>query len=251
MDDIEGKVDTMIDMFREDRECRRLNIEAQTLFQEDPSKKNNSTGQKNKKKTLDVVYPPPLPSSVDNYSLGSRRQLFVGGTLKSEPCTPILKNAEKTMFRNLSDLGSRIKKKVTYSRSTDDGDDYTPTRSDDSNDAVAAVTNRQRNSVDGLPTFSITQYSQTPSLPHQTSVVREEEDAPPPPPQGVVVDRPTVKTPTDDSEQLTYSQSTATAARCIRTRGTERHYNQSDAAKSSSSSDSSRGLTCVTNLQVT
>lgn len=240
MDDIEGKVDTMIDMFREDRECRRLNIDAQTQFQEGPTQ--NSKGQKNQK-SLDVIYP---PSSADN-SLGSRRQLLVlGDKLKSEPCTPILKNAEKPMFRNLSDLGPRIKKKVTYSRSIDDDDDdCAPTRSDDSNDAVAADTSRQRCSVDALPTFSVTHYSQPPSLPHQTSVVREEEDAPPP--QGVGVDRPAVKAPTDDSEQSTRSTA-ATAARCIRTRGIERNYDQLDVTESS---DSSRGLTCVTNLQVT
>lgn len=81
------------------------------------------------------------------------------------------------MFRNLSDLGPRIKKKVSYSNTAAAA---ASNKSCSSDETMAETTNYQRSSLDALPTFSITHYSAQPPLqclPYQTSVsLREEEE---------------------------------------------------------------------------
>lgn len=91
MEDIESKMDLLIDMYKEDRKILLQN--AQQIIA------NQSTHSE-------------ITPCLKN-SLTTPRSILQDRT-SSEPSTPTIKNAEKAMQRNLSDLGQRIKKRVTY-----------------------------------------------------------------------------------------------------------------------------------------
>lgn len=159
VEDIEGKLDSLIEMYREDREHR---TQAQHASSSHPF--NDPQGQGHEVKNQ------PRRSSAENL------QLVVAKRLRSEPCTPILKNPDKPMLRNLSDLGPRVKKKVTYSHST--GCNPLTPKSCASADS-SGLLSVQQNSIEALPTVFITQYHpphQSVELSHQPSIVREEEE---------------------------------------------------------------------------
>lgn len=160
VEDIEGKLDSLIEMFREDREHRTQAQHASSHPFNDPQGQSECHKDKNQSRR----------SSAENL------QVVVAKGLRSEPCTPILKNPDKPMLRNLSDLGPRVKKKVTYSHST--GCNPLTTKSCASADSSGHLP-VQQNSLEALPTVFITQYHpphQSVELSHQPYIVREEEE---------------------------------------------------------------------------
>lgn len=88
VEDIESKVDLLIDMYKEDRK-----ILLQCAQQTPPTQTEITSCLKN--------------------SLTAPRSILQDRT-SSEPSTPTMRNSEKGIQRNLSDLSQRIKKRVTY-----------------------------------------------------------------------------------------------------------------------------------------
>lgn len=91
VEDVESKMDLLIDMYKEDRKILLQN--AQAIISNQSSQTEITPCLKN--------------------SLATPRSILHDRT-SSEPSTPTIRNAEKAMHRNLSDLGQRIKKRVTY-----------------------------------------------------------------------------------------------------------------------------------------
>ncbi|CAG2211116.1 potassium voltage-gated channel subfamily KQT member 1-like isoform X3 [Mytilus edulis] len=92
VEDIESKMDLLIDMYKEDRKI--LLQSAQRQSSSNPPSHTEIT------------------SCLKN-SLTAPRSILQD-KISSEPSTPTIRNTEKAMQRNLSDLGQRIKKRVTY-----------------------------------------------------------------------------------------------------------------------------------------
>ena len=95
MEDIESKLDLLIDLYKEDRQLVLRHVLGGQNAPEGP------TVESRKK-------PQPLSSI-------KPRPILVDKQYTSEPNTPTgLRNPSRPMQRNLSDLGQRIKKRVTY-----------------------------------------------------------------------------------------------------------------------------------------
>lgn len=88
MEDIESKLDLLIDLYKDDRKLLLHHIQQQY----------GAAGQ------------PPPPSQA------KPRPILVDKQFTSEPATPtgVGQNPDRPMYRNLSDLSQRIKKRVTY-----------------------------------------------------------------------------------------------------------------------------------------
>ncbi|XP_070208932.1 potassium voltage-gated channel subfamily KQT member 1-like [Littorina saxatilis] len=93
VEDIESKLDLLIDLYREDRKILLQHLQIQQQQQE-------GQGQ--------PVTPPTAPLKP--------RPILVDKQFTSEPATPtgVGHNPNRPMHRNLSDLSQRIKKRVTY-----------------------------------------------------------------------------------------------------------------------------------------
>lgn len=169
VEDVEGKLDTLIDMCRADREHR---TQAHMLPPSTDPQGHHGEGHD------EVKDQGPHGTSTENLQL-----LAVAKRLRSEPCTPILKNPDKPMLRNLSDLGPRVKKKVTYSsnHSIASGSHQLVAKSCVSPGDDPSSVQQQSSTEGSLPTVFITQYQphhheSVGLLSHQPSIVREEEE---------------------------------------------------------------------------
>lgn len=90
VEDIESKLDILIDLYKDDRKILLQNHKARS-----PCNSPNSS-------TSDSHHPKP-------------RSILIDKQYMSEPSTPIVdKHPKKMMLRNHSDLSSRIRKRVTY-----------------------------------------------------------------------------------------------------------------------------------------
>ena len=109
VDDVESKLDLLIEMYKEDR--RRTQQTTQQLYQQ--------TQQ------LAQQIGPPLSPGLQLQPVGGNQSMLSPtesllnvrqNNIKqvSEPPTPVGKNPTRPMHRNLSDLGPRFKKRVTY-----------------------------------------------------------------------------------------------------------------------------------------
>jgi hypothetical protein len=105
MEDVESKLDMFMEMYKEDRRWQ------QQLFQLHHTSNPGTTDDKDPPDSP----PPPSPYSKTHTvsALPRLRSILIEKPI-SEPNTPISKNPDKPMTRNLSDLGPRIKKRVTY-----------------------------------------------------------------------------------------------------------------------------------------
>ena len=111
VDDIEGKFDLFMEMYKEDR--RWYQLQHQHLYQN----MQRLIGRQNSNPTIvedemtrgNVTTEQQLGKSSAGSSSCLRR-----GASDSEPGTPTVKNPDRPMQRNLSDLGPRVKKRVTY-----------------------------------------------------------------------------------------------------------------------------------------
>lgn len=118
MDDIESKLDLLIDMYREDREYM---MQQQQVFKALLQSNDQLVPQ-----NVVTAEPKPIAAPVNAGHVRSQpmsikpRPILVdksarGASEPATPTTPILRNPVRPMQRNHSDLGSRVKKKVTYS----------------------------------------------------------------------------------------------------------------------------------------
>lgn len=121
VDDIENKLDTLIDMYKDDRQQQKRYYDRNHQLHSSDSFQSGSS-----------VFPPPPTTTTTTTFAGEQRLLErtrhhrvandplrlrsssnVASKQLSEPSTPIVKNPVKPMMRNLSDLGPRIQKRVT------------------------------------------------------------------------------------------------------------------------------------------
>ena len=102
MEDVESKLDMFMEMYKEDRRWQ------QQLFQ-----LHHSSNPSDDKDPPDSP-PPPCYNKLHPMPTLPRLRSILIEKPTSEPNTPICKNPDKPMTRNLSDLGPRIKKRVTY-----------------------------------------------------------------------------------------------------------------------------------------
>ena len=102
MEDVESKLDMFMEMYKEDRRWQ------QQLFQ-----LHHTTNPPDDKDPPDSPPPSSYNKTHTISALPRLRSILIEKPI-SEPNTPISKNPDKPMTRNLSDLGPRIKKRVTY-----------------------------------------------------------------------------------------------------------------------------------------
>ena len=102
VEDIESKLDLLIDLYKEDRKILLQHIQMQQMAGQGPGQGQGHPGQGH------PLAPPPGPPKP--------RPILVDKQFTSEPATPtsVGLNPNKPMHRNLSDLSQRIKKRVTY-----------------------------------------------------------------------------------------------------------------------------------------
>ncbi|ELU11555.1 hypothetical protein CAPTEDRAFT_183094 [Capitella teleta] len=118
VDDIESKLDLLMEMYKEDRRVQNhTNQQLVALCQDHSQRLSESSSTSELHPPASPPTGPPSPSYQPIFNSKGQplklRSILVEKQ-PSEPITPIVRNPARPMHRHFSDLGPRIKKRVTY-----------------------------------------------------------------------------------------------------------------------------------------